>query len=338
MKTFKLVFIFFISQITFINAQTITGVVLDQKTNEPLESVAVYFDNTTIGTSTNDKGEFSISYFEHITSPLIFSYLGYKKISLSDYTTNKMYKVLLMEDINTLDEVVISTNDGMPYEIKLKQFKKQFLGFSDNAKSCEILNENDLVLIFNKQTNELTGKAIQPILIKNKNLNYLVTFEIKDFIISYHYVDIEKNQFGIKSVIYSGTSFYKPLENEQSNSTRRKRDKAYEGSVLHFMRALSKEQLEDEGYYITKGQFKAHPNEFFTVTSIENSKTVKVNLFKRAHIFFKKKQSVMECKNNVFYIDQYGNHSPIKDVLFGGDMGNQRVGDALPFDYVYSKN
>ena len=336
MKTIKLVFIVFIVQITSIYAQTISGIVLDQNTNQPIESVAVYFDNTTIGTSTNDKGEFSISYFEHITSPLIFSYLGYKKISLSEYTLNKYYKVLLIEDINTLDEVVINTNDGMPYEIKLKQFKKQFLGFSDNAKSCEILNENDLVLTFNKQTNELSAKAIQPILIKNKNLSYIVTFEIKDFIISYHYVDIEKKQFGIKSVIYSGTSFYKPIENEPSKSIKRKRDKAYEGSVLHFMRALSKEQLEDEGYYITKGQFKANPNEFFTVSSIENSKTVKVNLINRAQIFFKKRQSVMECKNNVFYIDQYGNHSPIKDVLFGGDMGNQRVGDALPFDYVYN--
>ena len=41
-------------------AQEINGVVLDDKTNEPLESVSIYFDGTTIGATTNAKGVFKL--------------------------------------------------------------------------------------------------------------------------------------------------------------------------------------------------------------------------------------------------------------------------------------
>src|SRR5690606_20944356 len=99
-------------------SQSIKGVVLDGETNEPIESASVYFDNTTIGTSTNDKGEFSLPYKEGIKSALIISYLGYQKVMLYDYGINKFYKILITEDLNTLDEVVISAIDSMPKEMK----------------------------------------------------------------------------------------------------------------------------------------------------------------------------------------------------------------------------
>ncbi|MGC1471933.1 MAG: carboxypeptidase-like regulatory domain-containing protein, partial [Psychroserpens sp.] len=88
-------------------AQSINGIVLDLKTNAPIESAAVYFDNTTIGTSTNDKGEFEIEQNTNVTSDLIISFLGYEKVTISDYDADSFYKVLLQESTNTLDEVII---------------------------------------------------------------------------------------------------------------------------------------------------------------------------------------------------------------------------------------
>ncbi len=37
--------------------------------------------------------------------------------------------------------------------------------------------------------------------------------------------------------------------------------------------------------------------------------------------------------NVEFRVDSYGNYSPIGAFYFVGYMGNQRLGDALPFDY-----
>ena len=41
-------------------SQSIKGYVLDKLTKEPLESVSVYFNNTTLGVITNENGYFTI--------------------------------------------------------------------------------------------------------------------------------------------------------------------------------------------------------------------------------------------------------------------------------------
>ncbi len=318
-------------------SQTISGLVLDQATSQPIESAAIYFDNTTIGTSTNDKGEFSIEYQEGVTSPLVISFLGYKRMIITNYQVGKLYKVLLQEDIDALDEVVITTDDGMPKELKLQQFRQQFLGFSNNAKSCTILNEEDLILRYNKKTQTLSASSKKPILIKNEKLQYLVSFEIKDFDISYHHINIKRDRFFINSVIYTGTSFYKELEESNSKKTTKSRNKAYKGSVLHFMRALSKKQLEEEGCQIFSGGFKVNPYRYINVKQIDSSKAVGVKLLNKLSILYDNEQSAIESRVDEFIIDQYGNHSPIHQVLFGGHMGNQRIGDSLPFDFMLSE-
>ena len=315
-------------------SQSIKGVVLDNKTNEPIESASVYFDNTTIGTSTNDKGEFSLPYKEGIKSALIISYLGYQNVMLYDYEVNKFYKILMTEDVNTLDEVVISAIDSMPKAMKLEHFRQQFLGFSDAAKSCTILNEDDLILRYNYKKKQLTAKAKKPILVKNEDLQYLVSFQINEFTIDYSYANIKDKRFHIKSVIYTGTTFYEPLEKADSKKAIKNRNKTYEGSVVHFMRALSKMTLEAEGYQIFSSGFKVNPENYIIVKAIENTNNVSVKLMKPLSVLYnKKRQSEMQSFVEEFIIDEYGNHSPLQQVLFSGDMGNQRVGDLLPLDY-----
>ncbi len=78
-------------------SQILKGKVLDAATNQPIETVAVYFDNTTIGTSTNEKGEFAITYTDAIQSTLVISYLGYEKVLISDYRTRNNIIIELVE-------------------------------------------------------------------------------------------------------------------------------------------------------------------------------------------------------------------------------------------------
>lgn len=324
----------FLLNILTIASQNLTGIVLDQKTNGPIESAAIYFDGTSIGTSTNAKGEFKIALEQGVTSPLIVSFLGYQKVMLSTYDSGKFYRILMTEDLNTLDEVVISTDDGMPRAHKLQQFRNEFLGKTENGKSCKILNEKDLQLRYNSKTNKLTVNSKRPVQIRNGNLRYLVTFDIQDFEIEYNWTDLLKNQYGIKSVVYTGTSFYSDLDTINKRKTLKKRDKVYEGSVLHFMRALARKKLEEEGYQIFKGSFIVPTYKYITVTPVENSSDVMVNFSERLIILYdKKRQSIMEVNTDGFSIDQFGNYAPIANALFGGDMGDQRIGDSLPFDY-----
>lgn len=116
-----------------------------------MESVSIYFNNTTIGTTTNAEGDFSIDYYDALRSPLIISYLGYEKIILSDYRSRTFLNVELIESTNQLDEVLISPDDGLTRKQKLEIFREQFLGSSKNGWSCKILNEDDLILRYDKR-------------------------------------------------------------------------------------------------------------------------------------------------------------------------------------------
>ncbi len=104
----------------------------------------------------------------------------------------------------------------MTREIRLRYFRDQFLGLTKNGKSCTILNEEDLLLRFNKKTKQLTVNSKRPIIVNNENLNYQIRFEIKDFLINYSYVNVKKQVFRIKSVNYEGTAFYKNIRQKDA--------------------------------------------------------------------------------------------------------------------------
>ncbi|NRA91164.1 MAG: carboxypeptidase-like regulatory domain-containing protein, partial [Psychroserpens sp.] len=265
-RAFVIVFLFISG---CLGAQSLRGVVLDAQTKTPIESAAIYFDNTSIGTSTNNKGEFEIELKEGITSALVISFLGYQRYQLEEYVADAFYEIYLEESIDTLDEVVISADDGMTREMKLNLFRTQFLGFSKLSRSCTILNEDDIVLRYKKSTKELSASTKVPIRIRNEGLQYIVHFDIKQFVIEYTYVDIPKEQFNIKGVSYTGTTFYKSLVDDNDKRIRKKRENAYKGSVLHFMRALSQDRIEEEGFHIYSSGFRVKPSNYIFTRDVE---------------------------------------------------------------------
>ena len=326
--TSKITFILLIFSFLITHAQTLKGKVLDATTKAPIESVSVYFDNTTIGTTTNDLGEFSITYNDAVQSTLVISFLGYNKVFITDYRQKENITIELNEAFTQLDEVVINTDDGMSRAVKLKWFRKEFLGKSSNGKSCKILNEEDIKLRSDKRKRTIVAWSNTQIIIKNKNLQYEISFDIIDF-------EIQLGNFNAASVMYSGTCFYKDLDKKQTKKITRIREKAYKGSVQHFIRALYNKDVEAQDYVFGKKGFVVKPYDFITISEADSEglKSVKL-LDKTLDIFYKDvKESVIETRVEKFYIDKYGNYFPIESVLFGGYLGRQRLGDVLPLDY-----
>ncbi len=325
----KIIYTLFFFSCVFVQAQTFKGKVLDAQTKEPLETVSVYFDNTTIGTTTNELGEFSIDYNDAVQSTLVISFLGYEKVFISDYRNKSEVTVELKESINELDEVIIDTDDGMSRERKLRWFRNEFLGRSENAKSCKILNEKDIKLRYNKRQRVITAWSNKPVIVRNKSLQYEVSFDIIDF-------EIVLGNFNPKSVTYLGTSFYKDLDTKKKNKILKARAKTYKGSIQHFMRALYNKQLEEEGYIFGKEGFKVKPYDHFIIKDNAEGLDLKTISLKdnRLDIFYNDVvESIIEVSTTEFIVDKYGNYEPIPNVLFGGNMGKQRIADSLPLDY-----
>lgn len=329
----RLIYLFLVLPlVTF--SQTITGRVIDQSTQKPLETVTVYFDNTTIGTTTNANGDFTISFSDAIQSNLVISYLGYETQVITDYRVKTSFTVALKPSAIDLDEIILDFDDGLTRKQKLKLFRKEFLGMSKYALSCKILNESDIILRWDKQSKTLYASSDMPIRIKNKALQYELSFDIIDFEANYSYVNLKTQEFVLDKVTYAGTSYYKDLEKADKKSTKRKREKVYKGSVQHFMRSLYNKTLRDEGYQIFHRGFQVNEWTYFTLKPQEGTSLKEVLLKDKVSILFdKNEQSDIYLNVNSFLVDAYGNYSNIRGIFFNGTMGSQRVGDTLPLDY-----
>lgn len=331
--TSKITFVLLILSSLITYAQTLKGTVLDAKTKQPLETVSVYFDNTTIGTTTNAKGEFSIDYTDAVQSTLVISFLGYDKQYISNFRDKTTVIIELNEAAEQLDEVVIDADDGMSRAVKLRWFRKEFLGQSVYGKSCKILNEKDLRFRYNKKTNTLIAWSNTPVLVRNKSLKYDISFDIIEF-------ELVIGNWSSASVTYSGTTFFKDIDTKGKKKTSKNRAEAYRGSVQHFMRALYNKKFKEEGYIFGVKGFKVDPFKFFKISNADENNIKTITLIDKLDIFYEDaSESVIQTsETNIFRVDEFGNYEEIPNVLFGGDMGNQRVGDLLPLNYKFTKN
>ena len=336
----KLLILVFYLTFYIIIAQEITGVVIDSKTNEPLIGASVYFNNTTIGTITNAEGEFIIEYNKDLKTELVVSFIGFETFIIGDLFFKEDLIVPLNESLNELNEIELYPNDNWSRELKLKEFKKHFLGKSSAGESCRILNEEDIKLKYDFTKKKLAAKSYKPIIIENNDLKYLVSVDLKFFEAEYSYVSKNKKRLSIKLVSYYGANQYRSIDVIETDEVEQIREKVYRGSTLHFMRALATQNLINEGFevFLNNGQHVGNIYRHFKVTPSYNQNGVMVNMANKMNILYNgKKRSSIECTEVQFYIDNFGNHSPPEAVIFTGDFGNQRMGDTLPLDYFVSE-
>ncbi len=316
-------------------SQTISGIVLDGVTEKPLEGASVFFHKTSIGTTTNSKGEFTIEHRKDLNTPLVISFMGYQMSISEGSSFENRTKFYIYESSFVLDEVILDSNDNWSYELKLKEFKKHYLGETKNGRSCKLLNEEDLRLKFNKKTKRLTARATAPIYIRNENLKYLILVELQHFEVNYKHVSKNKKNLDLDYVSYAGINYFQSLQKNLSPTVQKNREQAYLGSSIHFMRALSSNELNEDEFSIYSNGKKVKPKKYISIFPIGIQNSVKVQLRGKLYISYKEgKESSIDSQVGTFYIDNYGNYSPVDKIRFGGEMGRQRMGDALPMDFM----
>ena len=335
MKKIAFYFLLFLSINSF--SQKFYGIVLNGDTKEPIIGASVYFDNTTLGTSTDINGEFSIDKKYKIKTPLVVSYMGYISSQETEPSANKKLIFYLYKSNNILEEAIINTNDGWSRKIKMKEFLKHFLGDTENGRACEIVNKGDIILRYNKARKKLTAEAVVPIIIKNHNLGFLISVQLNNFEVNYSFISKNNKTRVFYNVYYTSTNFFKSIDD--SSKTLIRRNKTYNGSRLHFMRALSKNKLLKNGYKIDKKTRyqSVNPKKYIKVRKLD-SLGVMAKLETKLNIIYKTgKQSMIQSLVDEFFINSFGNHSPKSKVVFSGDLGNQRMGDSLPLDFFITK-
>ena len=108
----KIVFTFFTLFITTVlfAQTTVSGIVIDSNTEEPIPGVNVKLIGKSLGTATDFDGKFSFKVSHDIPFTLVFTYVGFNR-QTKEITKNDEYiSIVLVESQTNLDEVVVSAS------------------------------------------------------------------------------------------------------------------------------------------------------------------------------------------------------------------------------------
>lgn len=321
-----ILFVFLLLNSTLLaSGQTLTGKVLDAETREPVSLASVFFHGTFAGTTTDEQGHFELDVRQYIERPLTISAMGYLSYLLEDLDPGKSYTVLLARDVYELEEVTITGKDiARRRKEYLRLFKKEFIGLTNNARRCYILNEEDITFGYESDQDTLRAMALKPLVVENDALGYHFTYHLESF----EYV------WEIKQVSYQGSIVFTrdlALEGKKNDAYKRRRKYAYTGSSKEFIRVLWRNSLKSSGYtlrnYDTREALK-----YRDVVLRDEQGRKYLNYPAPLEIFYYNESSGIEFLKERAFIDRDGFFDPAA-LRWSGKMSSHRIADFLPYEY-----
>jgi hypothetical protein len=223
--------------------KVLKGMIIEEETGNPVSAASVYLNNTSIGTTSNAQGQFELS-LPAGKFDLIVSSIGFDTYSqaINATTIDSSLTIKLLPKVKALETVVLEPYLKDGWEKWGKFFLENFIGTSAYATECRIKNPKVIRFRHSKNTNKLTAHVMEPLVIENKALGYSIHYQLENFTYDF------KNRY----VFYEGYPFFAPMKGNSVKQKRwgKNRKKVYEGSMLHFMRSLYQNKINDEGFTI----------------------------------------------------------------------------------------
>ncbi|MDW3197359.1 MAG: carboxypeptidase-like regulatory domain-containing protein [Cytophagales bacterium] len=328
---------------------TVQGQVVDAETQEPIEGVSVFLNNTSYHAVTDSIGAFTIIGMQGAHQ--LIAYKDDYKRSITSINRSTKARVELKRPFKP-EQTKESQDAPNPYtalqlEEFLNTFKLDFLGRSRNAENCEILNPE--VLTFNLAGgNTLRVTASVPIVIRNNRLGYDLTYHLKSYV---------RN---LRTTSYVGHVFYQNTPGlELKPKHFQAREKAYNGSTAHFLRSVLAGKHNREGYklqtatdvggnwiykevpisnlavYNNEGVYLFGAGKFRIIYLPERREYNYVRWLKANGIkeFGRGQYTDMEFAAQKVKILPSGTIDPPLGLVFRGYMGWEQMADALPMNY-----
>jgi len=241
LKFLLAILIHFILVNGYAQTSTISGRVIDSETNEGLPYANVFINQSTLGTATDENGNFSLLKIPYGVNELVVSYIGYTSYSTKVKSGPENIKYLEIRLVPTdaqLSEVQIKGERDKEWQANLKKFETIFLGTTAFAKSCEILNP--WVLEFNADVNNtFYATASQPLEILNLALGYKIFYYLTGFIST-------KDAYNILGKIRFEELV--TTDEKQALTWQQNRITAYLGSYRHLFKAIIEGRTKEEGF------------------------------------------------------------------------------------------
>jgi hypothetical protein len=210
----------------------ITGKVINTADQKPIANASVFLNNAIVGDKTADDGTFTLSNVKPGQYTFIVTAIGFEthSVTLMAGAANiVLADISLAPKTIMLQEVNIRPDPNR--QRNYADFKRLFLGTSDNAALCKILNHDVVDVDFDTKTMILSATSNDDFIeVENKALGYLIKYKLSKF--SYD----AKGFF-----YYEGLSVFQEMKGSKSQQRKwvKQRQVAYLGSSMHFYVRLS---------------------------------------------------------------------------------------------------
>ncbi|MFN5170210.1 MAG: carboxypeptidase-like regulatory domain-containing protein [Cyclobacteriaceae bacterium] len=336
---------------------TIKGKVVDCETKTPLAFAHVFINNTSNGITTNSSGLFQLDDVVSGSVEIVTSFVGYETARLQLRVTDQKtveVEISLQPQPEELSTVEVKASRDLVWERQLKKFEKALFG-ARFARYCSIKNPWVLEFKDGNQENAFTATASQPLEITNYFLGYSVRYYLRQFKIT--------NQ----SYLIEGNAFFQSLPNN-SDSTKwaANRIEMFYGSDRHFFHSILANQLEQSGFQTFMEKKDAVDintrSELFyenvgiklvafdpatSIAATTRAYEYSIKLPKRLEIHYHGKTGVtrfykditgsvswLEVQRGEVVINQNGIVLNPGEMIFSGEMAENRLGSMLPLDYL----
>lgn len=319
---------------------TLIGRVLDDSTSTPLPIADVFVSNSTIGSATNIDGKFELRGVPLGMQQIVASIVGYEPgvvaVRLKDSSTVRLEIRLRPRDVQ-LPGVEVEAKDPAEWREQLEDFLKEFIGSTENAKECKILNPE--VLDFFEDSPHKVARAREQLEIENRALGY----HIRCVLVHFGY-----SRTSMQFIVLTSYQELAPRDKEEEAEWREHRVATFRGSQRHFLLSLLRKNSKVEGFEVNRIKKNQARNAFARPIGfdVDPDTLLKKGEFGFQHILtFPDLLQVIYTTGNVRQVSLIEMNRPRLVVYPNGHMedplglwtygywSTQRFADMLPIDY-----
>ncbi len=220
----------------------LTGRVTDAKTGKPLPFANVFINNSTIGTTADENGNYRLGNLAIGNLDMGVSFLGYETIRQTLRFEQPGQKTVMfkLKEGSELEGVTIYAHKNKKREKYLKIITRELLGNSPFSKQCRIVNP-EVLKISMGDDGHLGAQTNKPLIIENNALGYRIFQDLDDF------------DYYEGKVYYGGSTRFELLKEKdllQKKLWRTNQEKAYKGSLKHLLTSMVTDSLAENGFKV----------------------------------------------------------------------------------------
>jgi hypothetical protein len=226
----------------------IAGRVLNELTGEPLENANAFLAGTTIGTSSGPRGEFVLRSILTGGQDLVISLVGYERrvvrvqLKAGDSTFVTM---ALIPQVLQAEQVQVEASEPKEWKRNLALFEKVLRGEGEFADQVRLLNP--YVVDLKMRGTTLVGTTDSLLRIENPGLGYMMGVVIRRF-------EWDVRHDGGVWAVYVHFREIPGQSEQQHEEWLKHRRAAYDGSLRHFLWALARSRLSEQGFEMRTGK------------------------------------------------------------------------------------